>query len=181
MAANHGLSPQGTNFIVSLEEIRTDMYNDNAGHCTIGIGHLIHRDNCIFPTSGNNVSPAHLSPKQREYLNLEAPFYQPLSRATALSLFKTDIAAIENVVNDRVIVALSQYQFDALVSFTFNVGTIGFANSSLIKRLNAGQYQAVPGEMNRWVNSTTNGVQTINAALVRRRAREGDLFQNGHY
>jgi lysozyme len=51
----------------------------------------------------------------------------------------------------------------------------------LIKQLNSSRYQEVPGEMKRWVKSTTNGVQTINPALVRRRAREADLFQNGRY
>ncbi len=181
MPTNHVLSQQGTNFIVSLEGVRHDMYNDNAGHCTIGIGHLIHPGNCISLTSKKNATQTGLSQEQREYLTLEAPFYQPLDQAAAITLFKRDIAAVETVVNDRVTVALDQPKFDALVSFAFNVGAIGFANSTLIKQLNSSRYQEVPGEMKRWVKSTTKGVQTINPALVRRRAREADLFQNGRY
>lgn len=181
MPAKHVLSPLGTKFIVSLEGVRRDMYNDNAGHCTIGIGHLIHPGNCIFQRLGKNAPQPRLGLEQREYLTLEAPFQQPLSQAAALALFKGDIAAVETVVNDRVTAVLDQPQFDALVSFAFNVGVTAFANSTLIKQLNSSRYQDVPGEMQRWVKSTTNGVQTVNAILVRRRAREGDLFQNGRY
>jgi GH24 family phage-related lysozyme (muramidase) len=161
--------------------MRQDMYNDNAGHCMIGIGHLIHPGNCIVPLFAKNATQSQLRPEQRQYLMLEAPFHQPLSRAAAVNLFKKDVAAVESVVSDRVTVALDQPQFDALVSFTFNVGMVGFANSTLIKKLNAGRYPDVPDEMKRWVKSTTNGVQAVNANLVRRRAREADLFQNGHY
>ena len=178
MATNRTLSPQGTSFIVSLEGMRAQMYNDNVGHCTIGIGHLIHRGNCIFPIFGNNAPP---SPEQRQHFALEAPFHQPLSQAAAVSLFRKDIASVEDVVNSRVTAALDQPQFDALVSFTFNVGTIWFASSTLIKRLNAGHYQDVPDEMKRWVKSTSNGIQIVNAVLVRRRGREADLFENGRY
>jgi lysozyme len=180
MSSKHSLSPQGTNFIISLEGIRRTLYNDNAGHCSIGIGHLIHYGNCV--SLGPATRPQlPRDPQQRQYLQLEALYSQPLSQATALRLFASDVAGVEDVVNDRVAVPLNQPQFDALVSFTFNVGKIGFANSTLIKMLNAGRYRDVPREMQRWVRSTTNGVQTINPVLVQRRIREAALFQHGRY
>ncbi len=181
MAADHGVSPPGINFIISFEGMRSEMYDDNAGHCTIGIGHLIHQGSCVHPIYVKNGSQAQLSSQQRKYLALEAPFYQPLSQPAATNLFRMDVAKAEDVVNSLVAVALNQPQFDALVSFAFNVGTFGFANSTLIKRLNIGRYQDVPGEMRRWVKSNSNGVQTVNAVLVARRAREAGLFENGRY
>ena len=56
-----------------------------------------------------------------------------------------DIA--ERAVNQRVQVVLTQYQFDALVSFVFNIGVGAFGGSTLLRRLNGGEYDAVPAEL----------------------------------
>lgn len=74
-------------------------------------------------------------------------------------------------------VPLTQQQFDALVSFAFNVGNGAFCDSTLLKRLNAGQYDAVPAQLNRWVKA---GGKTLEG-LVTRRAAEGALFSRGMY
>ena len=72
---------------------------------------------------------------------------------------------------------LTQYQFDALVSFVFNVGVGAFGGSTLLRRLNQGDYNAVPAELMRWVNSGGTPLP----GLVRRRRAEGVLFSRGAY
>ena len=74
-------------------------------------------------------------------------------------------------------VPLAQHQFDALVSFVFNVGGGAFRESTLLRELNAGDYDAVPRELNRWVKA---GGRTL-PGLVRRRGAEGVLFSRGKY
>ena len=68
-------------------------------------------------------------------------------------------------------------QFDALVSFVFNVGAGAFGGSTLLRRLNQGEYKAVPAELMRWVNSGGRPLP----GLVRRRQAEGVLFSRGAY
>jgi lysozyme len=68
-------------------------------------------------------------------------------------------------------VPLSQNEFDALCSFDFNTGGLG--RSTLLKRLNAGAYNEVPAQLNRWTRA--NGVKL--AGLARRRASEVRLWQ----
>lgn len=88
----------------------------------------------------------------------------------AEALLKKDLARFEKRVNDLVKVPLSQEQFDALVSFDFNTGALH--KSTLLKRLNAGEYAAVPAELNKWVKSKGKTLR----GLVRRRAAEGQLW-----
>ena len=73
--------------------------------------------------------------------------------------------------------ALTQPQFDALVSFVFNVGGGNFQTSTLLKELNAGHVAAVPGQLARW---NTAGGQVLQGLVNRRRA-EGELFSHGTY
>jgi lysozyme len=87
---------------------------------------------------------------------------------------RQDAQRFEAAVNEGVRVGLSQAQFDALVSFAYNVGANAFLGSTLLRRLNAGEYRAVPAEMKRWTNGGLPG-------LVRRRNAEGDLFSLGQY
>ena len=51
-------------------------------------------------------------------------------------------------------VALTDNQFGALVSFTYNVGIAAFLGSSLLRKLNVGHYDAVPAELARWATTT---------------------------
>jgi len=75
-------------------------------------------------------------------------------------------------VNSGVKVALNQNQFDSLVSFTFNTGIQAFADSTLLKMLNQGNYDAVPDQLRRWVRAGGNVVQ----GLVNRRENEIKLW-----
>ena len=70
-------------------------------------------------------------------------------------------------------VSLNQDQFDALVSWTFNLGPTNLAESTLLKKLNGGHYEEVPSEMARWNRA---GGQVMEG-LKRRRKAEGLLWQ----
>jgi len=76
-------------------------------------------------------------------------------------------------VERYVTIPLNDNQFAALVSFTFNVGGGNLAVSTLLKRLNEGEYASVPMQLMRW-NKAAGKVMN---GLTRRRTAEGDLFQ----
>lgn len=162
----HQLSKQGADFIKRLEGLRLTAYKDSAGVVTIGYGH-----------TG------------------DVRMGQTISEADADSYFTKDIAWAVDAVNGAVKVNLTQAQFDALVSFTFNVGAGAFRSSTLLKKLNAGDYSAVLGEMARWVYAgDKKGLfasfvrwahlgsgKEVSSVLKNRRAREGKLFSKGVY
>jgi lysozyme len=152
----YSVSKEGLNFIAEHEGILYNLYNDPAGHCTIGIGHLVHKGNC----DGSDTS--------------EQEFLGGITRDQAFELLKSDVAIAEQAVNTYVTVPLTQAQFDALVSFTYNLGVGNFKKSDLLKKLNAGQYDAVPQELNKWVY----GGGKVLPGLVTRRSDEGTLFQS---
>jgi lysozyme len=127
-------------------------YNDSGGHATIGYGHLLHH---------GPVTEA----DWRQFPN-------GITQGQGLELLRADAAVAANAVRDNVTVPLNQNQFDALTSFAYNVGNGNFANSTLLRELNAGNYAAVPEQLNRWVHSGGRRVQ----GLVNRRAEEGQLF-----
>lgn len=151
------LSDRGARFIGRFEGFRSQLYDDAAGHCTIGYGHLVHRGNC------DGSEPAE--------------FQAGITEQRAIELLQEDAAVAAAAINAAVAVPLEQHQFDALVSFVFNVGTGAFNRSTLLRRLNASDYDAVPSELNKWVNAGGQRLQ----GLVTRRAAEGALFQNGTY
>jgi len=73
-----------------------------------------------------------------------------LTDQQVLDLLSQDVNPAAAAVTTRVTVTLSQNQFDALVSFTFNVGIGAFSGSTLLKVLNQGQYNQVPDQLLRW-------------------------------
>ena len=83
----------------------------------------------------------------------------------------------ESAVNNLVKVDLNQNQFDALVSFVYNVGVEIFRTSTLLKKLNKGQHNAVPSELMKWTKS--KGKQM--AGLVNRRSQEAALWGKGSF
>lgn len=91
---------------------------------------------------------------------------------------KADADLLANVsdavdaVNDNVTVDLAQHQFDALVDWTFNCGIGAMKSSTLLKKLNAGDYEGANSELARWCKD--NGVTV--AGLLRRRRAEQALF-----
>ena len=89
-------------------------------------------------------------------------------------VFAEDMAVFEQLVTAMVKVPLKQHQFDALVSFAYNVGGGNLRSSTLLRKLNAGDYDGAALEFHKWNRS--NG--KVLPGLVRRRAAEALLFQN---
>ncbi|WP_319418862.1 lysozyme [Pleurocapsa sp. FMAR1] len=133
----------GINLIKKYEGLRTNAYLCPANVWTIGYGH----------TKGVKQG-------------------QMISHLDAEKLLKDDLTVFEKAVVKLVSVPLGQNQFDALVSFVFNVGISAFSGSTLLKLLNQGKTSAVAEQFSRWVNA---GGQRL-PGLVNRRLDERDLF-----
>jgi lysozyme len=151
------MSAAGLEFLARHEGFSGSLYNDPAGHCTIGFGHLVHHGAC----NGDE-------PKR---------FKDGITREEALQLMAADVESFADAVADAVTVELAQHQFDAVVDFAYNVGKHAFRSSTLLKKLNAGDYAAVPSELAKWVKA---GGVTL-PGLVKRRKEEGVLFSTGQY
>lgn len=149
------LSLAGLNAIKEHEKFVSVPYKDQAGIWTIGYGHKIE--------AGEEFSS--------------------LTEQEASSLLAKDVGRAEDAVNSLVRVGLSQYQFDALVSFVFNVGTGAFRRSTLLRKLNAGD-PTVAQEFTRWVYVTKGGQKVQSAGLLNRRQAEVAMFSGtagGYY
>jgi lysozyme len=143
-------SNRGLEFVAEWEGERLQIYNDVAGYPTIGIGHLI--------IDGEDFSGG-------------------ITHDQAMRLLADDIRHTENSVNRYVDVSLVQHQFDALVSFTFNVGGGAFRRSTLLRRLNAGKPDDVPAQLRRWNRA---GGKVVNG-LINRRDAECKLWRDRDY
>jgi GH24 family phage-related lysozyme (muramidase)/LysM repeat protein len=154
------VSEAGKALIRKSEGFFSKPYNDPAGHATIGYGHLLHR---------GNVTAA------------DRAKWGSLSEPQARALLDKDIAAVAKEVKALVKVPITQGQLDALTSFGFNLGTGkgGLADSTLLRKLNAGDYAGAQKEFGRWVHATDAGGKVITLpGLVTRRGEEAKLFGN---
>lgn len=138
-------SDSGIEFIKQFEGFRSTPYNDVGGKPTVGYGHLV---------------------RQGER------FDTPLSDATATALLCDDLLAAEACIEDCVDVTLTQPQFDALCSFTYNLGCVRLRNSTLARYINRGMYDLAANEFLRW----DHVAGTVIPGLTRRRAAERGLF-----
>lgn len=132
--------------IERLEGFRATLYSDTGGVATIGYGHV--------PEPGEDFTGV------------------VLTREEACALLRHDIREAEDAVNTHVTVRLYQEQFDALVSFAYNVGEKAFAQSTLLRKLNAGLCCAVPDELRRWTHDNGRFLQ----GLANRREAEVALY-----
>lgn len=138
------LGQKGEALIKGFETLALTAYQDQKGIWTCGWGH-----------TGSDVGPSTTcTPEQAEQWFL----------ADTDWACKTVIRTVD--------VALSQNQFDALVSFVFNVGAYSEGHSTLVALLNRGQYALAADQFQLW--NHTGGV--VSAGLTRRRAAERDLF-----
>jgi lysozyme len=135
-------SAAGIALIKRFEGLRTTAYRDAAGVLTIGYGHTAKAGPPLVH-EGMTITP-------RE----------------ADMILSRDVYKFEQRVAKAVKVPLNQAQFDALVSFVFNTGRL--EDTTLMRLLNAGLYDAVPAQMMRW---TRAGGKTLQG-LVNRRAAE---------
>ncbi len=87
--------------------------------------------------------------------------------------FIRDMAKFENQVSNMISVAVEQWQFDALVLFAYNVGCAALKSSTLLRKLNVGDYEGAANELRRW-NKNDGKVMR---GLTRRRAAEEALFR----
>ena len=153
------MSANGQSKVAAWEGFKPRAYHDAGGKLTIGGGHLLTR---------SELSAGKI------WIQGEAVRYAAgLSDRQILDLLAQDLKGAENAVNEGVKVELQQNQFDALVSFCFNVGDTAFKNSTLLRRLNQGGYEEVPAQLRRWVHC--HGA--VVAGLVKRRKNEIDLWK----
>ena len=130
------MSPHGRKLLEEWEGVRLKAYKDSAGLLTIGVGHLL--------------TKSELSSGKININGESVKYGNGLTAEQADELLEQDVKTAETTVNNNVKVELNQHQFDALVSFTFNVGGGAFKGSTLLKKLNNGQYDQVPAQLMRW-------------------------------
>ena len=141
------LSSAGMELLMKSEGFRPRVYLDVAGYPTIGYGHRL-----VHPET----------------------FSQGITEAQAARLLAADLRETERAVERLVKVPLHQGQFDALVDFCYNLGPGRLAQSTLLERLNAGDYAAAAQQLLRWDHA---GSQE-NSALQARREAELTLWNH---
>lgn len=100
-----------------------------------------------------------------------------ISQERAEELLLEDLVVYEEAVEKSVTVPLSQHQFDALVSWTFNLGGANLNASTMLKVLNQGAYEDVPYQMKRWNKAGGKVLE----GLTRRRLAESLLFEGNDW
>lgn len=95
-----------------------------------------------------------------------------ISRREAQEFFDSDIRWASRAVEDLVKVPLTIYQEDALISFVFNIGKTAFSKSTLLRKLNVGDYEGAAAEFPRWNKQKGKVLR----GLTRRRAEEMKYF-----
>jgi lysozyme len=148
------LSRKGARFIARFEGFVPTAYNDVADNATIGFGHLLH------------YGPTTAADRRLRW-----------SRRKALRALREDASMAAAAVRAGVKVSMQQCEFDALVSFTFNVGIGGFKSSTVLRKLNEGHRHHAAEHLLDWVYA--GGV--VVEGLYNRRAAEKALFEEGVY
>ena len=141
-------SNAGKTLIKSFEGKRLAAYDDGVGVWTIGYGTI------KYP-NGSAVKKGDVR-----------------TDAQVDQYFSNDLVKFENSVNSLVKVPLTQNQFDALVSFAYNVGATNLSNSTLLRKLNSKDYKGAAAEFPKW-NKAGGKVM---AGLTLRRLAEQELF-----
>lgn len=95
-----------------------------------------------------------------------------ITESKAEELLREDLKWVEETINSKVVVGLTQNQYDALASFIYNVGSGAFAKSTLLRKLNAEDFVGASAEFKRWNKA---GGKVLKG-LVRRRKAEQELF-----
>ncbi len=142
------ISQEGLSLLKQCEGFRSHVYLDVAGIPTIGYGHKLIR--------------------ATDYPN-------GISEAQASVILECDVLEAEEDVTRLVKVPLTQGQFDALVDFTFNLGAGNLARSTLLKELNAGQYDRASAQLLLWDHTGAIEVEALKA----RRKAEFNLWHKG--
>lgn len=96
-----------------------------------------------------------------------------ITETQAAALLLANLGEYEAAVNRYVVVPLTQNQFDALVDFAYNAGTQNLRTSTLLRKLNAGDYAGAAREFDKWVYG---GGKKLDGLVTRRKA-ERELFE----
>lgn len=138
---------KGIELIKKYEGYKPTSYICPAGKETIGYGHVI-------------------KPQEN---------FRAITQQEAEEILQEDLIIAENAISRFIKAKLIQEQFDALVSFTFNLGASNLEKSTLRNKINNLDYAAAPAEFNKWC--FTDGKKL--AGLIVRRKEEADLFAYG--
>lgn len=141
-------SARGIELIKQFEGLELEAYQDIAGIWTIGYGH-----------TGPDVEPG-----------------MRISEKEAEALLRRDLTPRENAVDNLTSVPLNQNEFDALVSFVYNVGIQAYRGSTARRRLNKKDRMGAADALTWWNKATVGGVLREVQGLTRRRAAERALF-----
>ncbi len=149
------ISNNGIAIIKNFEGLRLNAYADSAGVWTIGYGSTCYHD-------GKAVKPGD----------------KLAGESQADALFRNTLGQYEKAVNDFVKAPLTQNQFDALVSFTYNEGTYALKNSTLLQKLNEKDYNSTASAFLSWdkITDPKTGKKVVMDALSKRRQQERKLF-----
>lgn len=98
-----------------------------------------------------------------------------ITKEDAVKRLEDEISEHTAAIHQRVKVPLYQYEYDALASFIFNVGKGAFARSTLLKKLNQGDYKGAADELLRWDKAGGKSLR----GLTRRREAERKMFLGG--
>lgn len=139
------ITQAGLELIRAFEGYRPTPYKDIAGKLTQGIGHLL----------------------------LPGEDFGYLDPTEAMALLAKDVQVAERAVLRLIKVPLTDRQFDALVSFTFNLGGGALQRSTLRKKVNREEHEDVPAEFLKWCRAGGK----ISRGLLRRRKAEAALYQ----
>jgi len=158
------MTQSGVELLIQLEGIKLSVYKDVAGYPTLGVGHLL---------TQSERSSGKITLKLAQGVSV-IDFRKGIRRAEAILILQKDLVRFVACVNKAVNTPLNQHQFNALVSFAFNIGCTAFKNSTLLKKLNQGQHDAVPAQFKRWVRAGGKKVK----GLVNRRNAEIKLWRS---
>ena len=158
-ASKYNFGSNGVDLLTAFEGFDSHCYLDSVGVWTIGYGHACQDSSDNLPEYGVECTAGHCSGS--------------LTEAEGKEVLNDDLIGFQSCVSDAVRVDITQNQFDAMVSFAYNVGCHGFQTSTLLSKLNAGtltdkeaQYQ-----FTRWHSGCISG-------LERRRFTESELFSS---
>jgi|TARA_R110001606_G_C15379437_1_gene650288 GH24 family phage-related lysozyme (muramidase) len=138
------ISIEGLSLIKKFEGLELNAYQCAAGVWTIGYGHT----KGVFEG-------------------------QTIKKAEADEMLVLEMDEYEKAVNDAVTISIDQCMFDALVSWTYNLGPSNLNASTMLKVLNSGDYDGVPAQIKRWNKAGGKVLE----GLIRRRDAEALLFE----